>query len=80
MGIVVIGPVLRRPGGYRFDIWGEDDGVSLGYPYRRVEDAHYARNAVIRTSLQDCVSAAVVCQTLDEFIANSAEREMMSAA
>jgi hypothetical protein len=80
MATVAIGPVLMRSGGYRFDIWVEGKGMSLGYPYRRIEDAHYARNAIIRTSLQDRVLGAVVCQTLDEFIANSAEQEMMAAA
>ena len=80
MATVVIGPVLMRLGGYRFDIWVEGKGVSIGYPYRRIEDAYYARNAAIRTSLQDRALGAVVCQTLDEFNANSAEEEMMAAA
>jgi hypothetical protein len=80
MATVAIGPVLMHLGGYRFDVWVEGKGVSLGYPYRRIEDAHYARNAEIRTSLQDRVLGAVVCQTLDEFIASSAEQDMIAAA
>ena len=47
MGIV-IGPVLRRADGYGFDIWNAGNGVTRGYPYRRIEDAHYARKAEIR--------------------------------
>jgi hypothetical protein len=41
---IVIGPVLRRADGYRFDTWTAGKGMTRGYPYRRVEDAHYARN------------------------------------
>ena len=47
MGIV-IGPVLRRADGYGFDVWTAGKGVTRGYPYRRIEDAHYARNAEIK--------------------------------
>jgi hypothetical protein len=84
MGIV-IGPVLRRAAGYGFDTWTADKGVSPGYPYRRIEDAHYARNAAIKASAQGCALAAIVCQTLDEFIANSTGTkstgyEMLAAA
>ncbi len=34
MGIV-IGPVLKRPDGYGFDVWTVAKGVARGYPYRR---------------------------------------------
>src|SRR5690348_17798341 len=47
---VVIGPVLRHAGGYRFDTWTARKGMTLGYPYRRIEDAHYARNVEIKAS------------------------------
>ncbi len=70
MGIV-IGPVLRRADGYRFEIWTAGKGVTRGYPYRRIEDAHYARNAAIKVSAQDRALAAIVCQTVEEFIAKS---------
>jgi hypothetical protein len=40
MGIV-IGPVLRRADGYIFASWTASKGVIRGYPYRRIEDAHY---------------------------------------
>jgi hypothetical protein len=79
MGIV-IGPVLRRADGYRFDTWTAGKGVTLGYPYRRIEDAHYARNAEIKASAQGRALTAIVCQTLDEFIANSTGYEMLAAA
>ena len=51
MGIV-IGPVLRRADGYRFDTWNSGKGVTRGYPYRRIEDAYYARRADIKASAQ----------------------------
>jgi hypothetical protein len=79
MGIV-IGPVLRRADGYRFDTWTAGKGVTLGYPYHRIEDAHYARNAEIKASAQSRALAAIVCQTFDEFIANSTWYEMLAAA
>jgi hypothetical protein len=78
MGIV-IGPVLRRAGGCKFDTWTAGNGVTLGYPYRRIEAAHYARNAEIKTSAQGRAPAAIVCQTLDDFIANSTGYEMLAA-
>ena len=79
MGIV-IGPVLRRADGYRFDTWIAGKGVSRGYPYRRIEDSRYARNAEIKASAQGRAPSAIVCQTLDEFIAKSTGYEMLAAA
>jgi hypothetical protein len=58
MGIV-IGPVLRRADGYRFDTWTAGKGMTRGYPYRRIEDAHYARNAEIKASAQGRALAAI---------------------
>ena len=68
---IVIGPVLKRLDGYSFDVWTAVKGVTRGYPYRRIEDAHYARNAEIRASARGRARAATVCQTLDEFIVKS---------
>ena len=65
---VVIGPVLNSADGYQFDTWTAARGVTRGYPYRRIEDAYYARNAEIKASTQGRASTAIVCQTLDEFI------------
>ncbi len=77
---IVIGPVLRRADGYGFDTWTAGKGVSRGYLYHRIEDAHYARNAEIKASAQGPALAAIVCQTLDEFIAKSRGYEMLAAA
>ena len=77
---IVIGPVLRRADGYGFDTWTVGKGVTRGYPYRRIEDACYARNAEIRASAQGRAPAVIVCQTLDEFIAKSTGYEMLAAA
>jgi hypothetical protein len=77
---MVIGPVLRRAGGYGFDIWTAGKGVARGYPYRRIEHAHYARNAEIRRLRRGRAPAAIVCETLDEFIAQSTGYEMLAAA
>ena len=45
---IVIGPVLKRPGGYGFDVWTAAKGLTRGYPYCRIEDAYYASRAEIR--------------------------------
>jgi hypothetical protein len=79
MGIV-IGPVLKRADGYGFDSWTAGKGVTRGYPYHRIEDAHYARNAEIKASARGRAPSAIVCQTLDEFIARSTGYEMLAAA
>src|SRR5580692_8864708 len=44
-----LGPVLVRKGGYSFDCWTPEEGLSRGYTYGRIEDARYARNVEIRT-------------------------------
>jgi hypothetical protein len=77
---MVIGPVLRRAAGYGYDIWSAGKGVARGYPYRRIEDAHYARNAEIRRLRRAYAPAAFVCETLDEFVAKSTGYEMLAAA
>ena len=52
---IVVGPVVTRKGGYAFDCWTPQEGLSLGYAYGRVEDAHYARNVEIRSrKLNSC--------------------------
>jgi hypothetical protein len=65
---LVIGPVLRRADGYAFETWTAGKGVTRSYPYHRVEHAYYARNAEIKASVRGRAPAAIVCQTLDEFI------------
>ena len=65
---VVFGPVLSRADGYAFDTWTAGKGVTRSYPYHRVEHAYYARNAEIKASGKGPAPAAIVCQTLDEFI------------
>jgi hypothetical protein len=69
---IIIGPVLKRPEGYGFDVWTGAKGVTRGYPYRRIEDAYYAWKAEIRASAKSRTPAPIVCQTLDEFIVKSA--------
>ena len=75
---LVIGPVLRRADGYAFDTWTAGKGVTRSYPYHRVEHAYYARNAEIKASVR--APAAIVCQTLDEFVLKSTGCEMLAAA
>jgi hypothetical protein len=71
----VVGPILLKEGRYAFDLWTPEEGLSRGYAYRRVEDAHYARNAEIRSRRRGRSGAAVACSTLDEFTLAVAERE-----
>jgi hypothetical protein len=70
----IVGPILLKQGCYAFDLWTPDEGLSLGYAYRRIEDAHYARNAEIKLRRRQS-SATVVCVTLEEFTTAVAERE-----
>jgi hypothetical protein len=77
---IVIGPVLARSGGYRFYLWVAGKGFSASYAYRRIEDAYYARDTLIRTSGQDSASGVIVCETLDEFVAKTAKPHMLAAA
>jgi hypothetical protein len=71
----VIGPVLMREGCYAFDLWTPEEGLSRGYAYRRIGDAHYARNAEIRSRRRGRPDSTMVCNTLDEFTLAVAERE-----
>jgi hypothetical protein len=64
---VVVGPVLTREGGSAFDSWTAEDGLSRGYIYRRVEDAHYARKFELRSPSNRDSGDTVACSTVDEF-------------
>jgi len=64
---IVLGPVLTRKGGYAFDYWTPEEGLS-GYTYGRVEDAHYARNVEIRSRKKGSSDATIACSTVDEFM------------
>jgi hypothetical protein len=64
---IVVGPVLTREGGYAFDSWTPEDGLSHGYVYRRIEDARYVRNFEIRSRTKEYVGHTVACSTVDEF-------------
>jgi len=57
-----VGPVVTRDGGYAFDLWTPDGGVSHSFCYGRVEDAHYARRFEMK-SLADKID----CATFDQF-------------
>jgi len=65
---IVVGPVLMRKGGYAFDCWTPEHGLSLGYTYGRVEDAHYARKVEIRSGKKGCSDKMIACTTVDEFL------------
>src|SRR5881392_921087 len=71
----VVGPILTKEGGYAFDIWTPEEGLSRGYTYRRIEDAHYARNAEIRSRKRGRPGPALTCDTLDGFTSAVAERD-----
>jgi len=73
----LIGPILLQEGCYAFDLWTPQEGLSRGYPYRRLEDAHYARNMEIRSRRRGRSSPAVACNTLDEFTLAIADREVI---
>ena len=43
-------------------------GLSLGYAYGRVEDAHYARNVEIRSRKTGYSDHTIACSTVDDFL------------
>src|SRR5690348_9586430 len=65
---IVLGPVLTRKGGYAFDCWTPEEGLSRGYTYGRIEDAHYARNIEIRSRNKLRSDQTIACSTVDEFV------------
>jgi hypothetical protein len=64
---LIVGPILKRAGGYVFDTWSVCEGLNLGIPYRRIEDASYARNAALRAGQPGAEQQAVACYTVDDF-------------
>jgi hypothetical protein len=82
---VVVGPILARPGGYAFDIWTVKYGVSHGYLYRRIENANYARKAVIDRAVAESgrsdglepLEDVCICATLEQFMAELVERGVL---
>jgi hypothetical protein len=73
--LAVVGPILLKQGCYVFDLWTPEEGLCRGYAYHRIEDAHYARNAEIKSRRRGRWGAAVSCDTLDEFALAVTERE-----
>ena len=65
---IVLGPVLTRKGGYVFDCWTPEEGLSRGYIYGRIEDAHYARTIEIRSCNKGRSDQTIACSTLDDFV------------
>jgi hypothetical protein len=65
---IVLGPVLTRKGGYAFDCWTPEEGLSRGYIYGRIDDAHYARNVEIRSRNKGSSDQTIACSTADDFV------------
>jgi hypothetical protein len=66
---IVLGPVVARKGGYAFDCWTPEEGLSRGYTYGRIEDARYARNIEIRSrNNKRSLDQTIACSTVDEFV------------
>jgi len=70
----VVGPILLKEGGYAFDLWTLEEGLTRGYAYRCVEDAHYARNIEIRSQRRERSGLTLTCNTLAEFTSAVVER------
>jgi len=66
--LTVLGPVLTRKGGYAFDCWTPERGLSLGYTYGRVADAYYARKVEIRSHNEGRSDETIACSTVEEFV------------
>src|SRR5215831_12963015 len=55
-------------GVYAFDCWTPEEGLSRGYAYCRIEDAHYARNVEISSRNNGSSDQTIACSTVDEFV------------
>ena len=75
----VVGPIVIRGGGYAFDSWTCEEGLSRGYSYRRIEDAHYARNIEIRSRSRGLNGPMVACSTVQEFASTLADHALAAA-
>ena len=76
----VVGPIVIREGGYAFDSWTPDQGLSRGYSYRRIEDAHYARKVEIRSSIRGSAGRMLACDTIDEFTSALGKHDLAAIA
>jgi len=57
----VVGPVIvTREGGFGFDLWAPEEGLSRGFSYRHIEDAYYARKFEISRT-KDPAGAIMAC-------------------
>ena len=73
----VVGPiVVTREGGFGFDLWTPEEGLSRGFSYGRIEDAYYARKVEIRSRTKSPARAIVACSTVDEFASALAEPQI----
>jgi hypothetical protein len=61
-----------RQGGYAFDAWSPDTGLSRGYDYRRIGDAYYARKSELSAAGKGSAGTIVACNTTDEFARETA--------
>jgi hypothetical protein len=67
---VFFGPILRRAGGYEFDTCSAGRSVEPSFPYRKLEDARYARRVAIASANREIGLSAIGCDTAAEFIEN----------
>ena len=71
----IVGPVVvTKEGGFGFDLWTSEEGLSPGFSYRCIEDAYHARKFEIRSRTQCLAGAMTACSTLDEFASALARR------
>ena len=62
------GTCSNEEGGYAFDCWTPERGLSVGYTYGRVEDAYCARKVEIRSHNEGRSDETIACSTVDEFV------------
>ena len=63
---MLIGPILRRDAGYAFATGEPEKPLNSVAPYRRIEDAYYARRVAILSASRNGCGGVVVCETFDE--------------
>jgi hypothetical protein len=60
-------PIVSRNDSFAFDTFTPEEGLKLGFVYRRIEQANYDRKATLHGLPRATGFAIVACETLGEF-------------
>jgi hypothetical protein len=64
---ILLRPIISRNDGFAFDTFTPEEGLKLGFVYRRIEQVNYDRKATLHGLPRATGFAVVACETLGEF-------------